>query len=295
MESAINRLVGFAKESPNFGFLFQGSTAICGHSERVYGLVQGNVTSDLVLYGLCDYIMKLTKKVGICISDEKLSIIDLVCELRNKLTVVIGNAYLTKQEWMLGERENAKESAHTLFDTAQSSRIVIAKIRRKISSALKQGGKVDANVNSRIDDIIITAMNLCRSSPTIGCDPYINAHPVRIEHRHEDVLVKILLNIFRNAYHAIAEKKYEENSHPSLQIRTDILSNNLFSVEIKDNGIGMASHVLTDIFNAKKSFSGSGMSLAHAKQAIEKNMKGQFHVASKLGEGTIVTMCLPYV
>ncbi len=295
MESAINRLVGFAKESPNFGLLTRRSTAICGHSERIYGLVQGSVASDQVLFGLCDFIMELTKKVGIGISDEKLSIIDLICELRNKLTVVIGNAYLTKQEWMLGRKESAKESAHMLFDTAQSSRIVVAKICRKISSALKKDGKIDANINSRIEDIIITALNLCRSSPTIGCDPYINAHPVRMVHQHEDILVKILLNIFRNAYRAIAEKIYEEKSCPSLKVRTEILSNSLFSVEIKDNGIGMASHILEDIFNEKKIFSGSGISLAHAKQTIEKNMKGQFHIASKLGEGTIVTLCLPYV
>lgn len=294
MKGAIDSLVRFATESSTFGLLPQRSVAICGQSERVYGIVQKNTESEFVLSGLCDFIIELSRKANACISDERLSIVDLICELRNKLTVIIGNAYLTKLKWESGDKVRAKEAAHLLFDTAQSSRIVTAKICKKVADAIGRG-KVDVSVNSSIEDVIITAMNLCRSTSTVGCDPYINMHPIRIEHRYEDMLVKILLNIFRNAYQAIAEKEYEQDSHPSLKIYTDILSSNLCSVEIKDNGVGMTSQALGSIFNEKRKLLGGGVNLAHAKQFIEQNMKGQLHISSNYGVGTTVTLCLPYV
>ncbi len=89
------------------------------------------------------------------------------------------------------------------------------------------------------------------------------------------------------------QKKREPNKKISISVKT---AEGMAVVHIRDNGIGIATEYIQDIykmfFRATETGAGSGMGLYIVKEAIEK-MHGQINVASKEGDGTAFTVVIP--
>lgn len=106
-------------------------------------------------------------------------------------------------------------------------------------------------------------------------------------------LQEVFLNLFINAYHAMAGKR-----HRKIVVLAEIspLNSAMVAVHFRDNGSGMTEDVMKKVFNygytTKAPGKGSGLGLYMCKYIIELH-GGTITVASKVGEGTTFTLTLP--
>ncbi len=106
-------------------------------------------------------------------------------------------------------------------------------------------------------------------------------------------LQEVFLNLFINAYHAMAGKR-----HRKIGVLAEIDPQNhaMVAVHFRDNGSGMTEDVMKKVFNygftTKAPGKGSGLGLYMCKYIIELH-GGAITVDSKIGEGTTFTLTLP--
>jgi signal transduction histidine kinase len=112
-----------------------------------------------------------------------------------------------------------------------------------------------------------------------GCEVLVDVEKMKIA----------FLNVIVNAIEAMEKDK------GLLEIQT-IEANDKCVIEIKDNGTGMDDETLQKLFDpyfTRKS-NGAGLGLTHTQNII-LNHKGNIHVKSRLGEGTVFTITLNIV
>ncbi|MFA7255341.1 MAG: ATP-binding protein [Candidatus Omnitrophota bacterium] len=106
-------------------------------------------------------------------------------------------------------------------------------------------------------------------------------------------LQEVFLNLFINAYHAMAGKRHRKIG---VQAEIDPRDPNMVAIHFRDNGSGMTEDVMKKVFNygftTKAPGKGSGLGLYMCKYIIELH-GGTITVDSKLGEGTTFTLTLP--
>jgi len=106
-------------------------------------------------------------------------------------------------------------------------------------------------------------------------------------------LQEVFLNLFINAYHAMAGKRYRKIG---VLAEIDPKDPNMVAIHFKDNGSGMTEEIMKNVFNygftTKPPGKGSGLGLYMCKYIIELH-GGTITVASKVGEGTTFTLTLP--
>jgi signal transduction histidine kinase len=106
-------------------------------------------------------------------------------------------------------------------------------------------------------------------------------------------LQEVFLNLFINAYHAMAGKRHRKIG---VQAEIDPKDPNMVAIHFRDNGSGMTEDIMKKVFNygftTKAPGKGSGLGLYMCKYIIELH-GGTITVASKLGEGTTFTLTLP--
>jgi len=106
-------------------------------------------------------------------------------------------------------------------------------------------------------------------------------------------LQEVFLNLFINAYHAIADKR-----NPRIAVKAEVNPDNpkMISIQFKDNGHGMSDEVTKKIFNygytTKPPGRGSGLGLYMCKYIIELH-GGTIQVSSQVGRGTTFLLTLP--
>jgi signal transduction histidine kinase len=129
---------------------------------------------------------------------------------------------------------------------------------------------------------------------------YANAHQIRFNtsfnqqgpFRSDEFILKLILNnLLSNAF------KYQRKGNPDKFVDLHIgIARGMATLVIKDNGIGIPSHHLGEIFNlffrATSQEAGSGFGLYNVKDALIK-LNGEVHVDSQPGEGTTFTLQIP--
>ncbi len=106
-------------------------------------------------------------------------------------------------------------------------------------------------------------------------------------------LQEVFLNLFINAYHAMAEKR-----NPKIYVKAEIAEEDprMVAVHFKDNGSGMNEETMKKIFNygftTKPPGRGSGMGLYMCKYIIELH-GGTIKVSSEIGKGTTFVLTIP--
>jgi two-component system sensor histidine kinase/response regulator len=109
--------------------------------------------------------------------------------------------------------------------------------------------------------------------------------------RSDPMSMKIILNnLLSNAF------KYQKKNNPDKKVELDItVENETAVITVKDNGIGIASSHIGDIFNmffrGTSQEVGSGFGLYNVKDALLK-LNGEIKVDSVLDEGTIFKIIL---
>jgi two-component system, NtrC family, sensor kinase len=110
---------------------------------------------------------------------------------------------------------------------------------------------------------------------------------------------KVLLNLYNNAFYAIAEKQKKETSdyQPTVMLTTKQKSG-LIEISVKDNGSGIPESIKDKIFQpfftTKPTGQGTGLGLSLSYDII-KALGGEIRVETKDGEGSEFVIELPIV
>lgn len=125
-----------------------------------------------------------------------------------------------------------------------------------------------------------------------GCDALLI-------HGFQSEFVHVIVNILANAQEAIEERANREADFVKRLIWVDICRrDDKIILQIKDNGCGIPSHLLPQIFapyfTTKGTGSGTGIGLYMAKIIVEKEMNGSL-TAENTGNGALFTISLPQI
>lgn len=109
---------------------------------------------------------------------------------------------------------------------------------------------------------------------------------------------RVLLNLMNNAFYAVDEKKrlHPGNYEPTVSVSTKKIGDKV-EIRVADNGNGIPQKVLDKIFQpfftTKPTGAGTGLGLSLSYDIIKAH-DGEIKVDTKEGEGTKLTIVLPY-
>lgn len=113
-------------------------------------------------------------------------------------------------------------------------------------------------------------------------------------------VARVVLNIVNNAIYAAIKRRDEEPEGfvPKVIISSQLLSNGMVEIKIKDNGIGISAENIKKIFNpfftTKPTGEGTGLGLSISYDIIVKSHGGQLRVESEVRNFTQFIIQLPY-
>jgi len=112
----------------------------------------------------------------------------------------------------------------------------------------------------------------------------------------ETEIEQVLINLIRNAGHALAENPEGCSSHPRIDVRARTTSG-FVEIEVQDNGPGMPedvrSRVFEPFFTTKPPGQGTGLGLSVSYFIVTTGHKGEMTVKSSPGHGATFRMKLP--
>ncbi len=163
----------------------------------------------------------------------------------------------------------------------------IAKLARRLVNLAKPAGLVFAPAS--VNDVVEQATSLVQ--------PQLGRHRIRLElelepglpalQADEAQLQQVLINLFLNAQHAMAE------TGGVLTVSTRARGRDTVEIVVADNGPGITEADLPHIFTPFFSRSGgTGLGLALAAQIV-KSHRGTIDAASRVGHGATFTIRLP--
>jgi C4-dicarboxylate-specific signal transduction histidine kinase len=109
---------------------------------------------------------------------------------------------------------------------------------------------------------------------------------------------RVLLNLFTNAFHALAEqaRRQPADYEPTLQVSTSREAGQV-CIRVRDNGTGMEPQVQQQVFQpfftTKPLGEGTGLGLSLAHDIVTKAHNGTLTVATQPGKYTEFVVCLP--
>lgn len=111
-------------------------------------------------------------------------------------------------------------------------------------------------------------------------------------------LQQVFVNLISNAVHALSSGTESRPGHaPRIEIATDVdLDRHEVRIAVRDNGPGISPTVLPRIFDpfftTKDATEGSGLGLSIVHGILARH-RGQIHVETEMGQGTVFTVLLP--
>ena len=207
--------------------------------------------------------------------------------MRTPLTLVHG--YL--QSTLRRSQNLTEPQREGLQIAASEADRTIRLLQDLLDLARADGGHLRFNLERiPMKEAVLETIEMCRySSDRVKADiqsPYVEARADR--HR----LKQVLINLIDNAV------KYSE-SHQPVMVRL-VQDGEWVNIEVRDRGRGIPMADLNKIFepfyrvdeDRSRTTGGTGLGLSIVKTLVE-GMRGKLRVQSKLGEGSVFTVCLP--
>lgn len=212
--------------------------------------------------------------------------------IKNMLNTLRGGIYIVRVGQKKGKEEQVLEGCQMVDEgltqisdlsmnmlryarewTIDPEPVDLVKLIEKINTNVGQTAK-ERGVSVRTD----TADSL----PAVTCDP-------RLIHMG-------LMDIVSNALDACMTKEYSDSENPGIVIGAQPSSRGEgVVIEVEDNGIGMSSEIMLDVFtpffSTKKKW-GTGLGLALTKRIIDLH-DGEIVVESEPDKGTVFRITLP--
>lgn len=159
-------------------------------------------------------------------------------------------------------------------------------------------GKNKVNLNLVLDDAIKLAQNDydLRSDYDFKHVEIVKNYDLQLPeiNCNRSEIEQVILNLLKNAAHALFEKNIEKKSRIVIDSFQD---EDYLGFRVSDNGIGMDKHtrqkVFEPFFTTKEPDLGTGLGLSVSYFIIIKNHSGLFFVESELNRGSVFTVKLP--
>lgn len=185
------------------------------------------------------------------------------------------------------EREHKNEVAE-LEEMTKNIKLIKSIINTQQTSLKSERFEQIISLHELIDEtLLLSGVYLNKEISVIK--EYSDIKPIVID---KTKLFQILNNIISNAKDALVESA---NSAKVLTIKTTLITKDKIEIQISDNGVGISSVNLSQIFifgfTTKKSGHGFGL---HASAVTVNELGGEIHVSSEgLEQGSTFTIYLP--
>jgi len=274
-----------------------GDKAVCNVSLTLINAPDG---SPLEVVGICrDLTTRLRLQQDLIRSDRLAAIGKMASgvahEINNPLAVIDTIAGVIK-ETIEEEKDNLQPANRDILVKAIERLHHQMKRCTTITHSLlgfvgkSKGGQSEVSVAELLDeslDLLAPEINTSGSevrrhyTPNL---PRLVLDPMQLE--------QVFVNLLKNAFEAVEEKGEE---HGVVEISTQ-LRNSWYEIVIADTGVGIPQEALGKIFDlfhtSKPVGKGTGLGLAIVHDLI-KQLGGEIHVASEVGQWTRFTLLLP--
>lgn len=222
-------------------------------------------------------------------------------EFNNFLTPIMGYAELLLMEFP--EDSDEYDSVMEIYEAAEKAKDVVRQIstlsRKNVETVYKE-----VPAAQMIRRAIKMADSVCPANIQMESNIELEDQSIL---GNATQIHQVILNICVNAIHAIGKKKEGKiqitgkqvsyrDMNEELQKKLNGAWEHYISIRIKDNGCGMDSETLRQIFNpfftTKKGGEGTGLGLALAEQIIISH-KGYLYAESEKGTGSTFYILLP--
>ena len=210
-------------------------------------------------------------------------------ELNNPINNIMLTAYSMLEEYEELSKKDMLEMINDLIKEADRSRSIV----RNLLEFARESESVSEllNLGELVEETLKLASNQIRVSD-VKVDISVQPNLAQIR-GDKQKLKQVFLNIILNAADAVQKK------HGEIKIDVEQAdSRGFLAVHIRDNGCGIADHILPYIFDpfftAKKPGKGSGLGLS-VSHGIVNIHGGKLHVESEEGKYTRFTVLLPTV
>ena len=210
-------------------------------------------------------------------------------ELNNPINNIMLTAYSMLEEYEELSKKDMLEMINDLIKEADRSRSIV----RNLLEFARESESVSEllNLGELVEETLKLASNQIRVSD-VKVDISVQPNLAQIR-GDKQKLKQVFLNIILNAADAVQKK------HGEIKIDVEQAdSRGFLAVHIRDNGCGIADHILPYIFDpfftAKKPGKGSGLGLS-VSHGIVNIHGGKIHVESEEGKYTRFTVLLPTV
>ncbi|MBO9667041.1 MAG: GAF domain-containing sensor histidine kinase [Bdellovibrio sp.] len=239
------------------------------------------------------------------VSQEKLATIGRITvgiahELKNPLNVIINSAEIIKDSLHEGlDKELIEKTSDMIYNHGNRANNIIMDM-------LKQARQDTEGSTESVDIANMVHMSLDMCIRSIADTDFKGRLQISetIPRAMSTLLIdpasieRAFINIFDNALYALKKKfQLQEPFIPTLNVEI-IATEDVFTIRIKDNGIGIPEKlqrkVFDEFYTTKPAGEGTGLGLSIAKQTFERN-GGDIRLTSKEGEGTEILIHLPHL
>ncbi len=221
-------------------------------------------------------------------------------EFNNFLTPIMGYAELLMME--LPEDSEEYDNVMEIYEASEKAKDVVRQIstlsRKNVETVYKE-----VPVQKMLQRAAKMVSSVCPQNVQLTSEFELDSENIM---GNATQINQVILNICVNAVHAIGKNEGNIDIHGRkiayLSIPEEIKGKlhdtwqNYIWIQIRDNGCGMDSETLRQIFNpfftTKKGGEGTGLGLALAEQIITSH-KGYLYAESKVGEGSTFHIYLP--
>ncbi|KJS01493.1 MAG: hypothetical protein VR65_05950 [Desulfobulbaceae bacterium BRH_c16a] len=203
-------------------------------------------------------------------------------EIRNPLSSIKGIASYYRSTFARGSED--KELAEVMIEE-------VDRLDRVITQLLEFARPAELNLKpSNLNELLEHSARLVKQEATAkNIRIHLNLTPdAEVAMVDPDRLTQCFLNIYLNGLQAMA-------NGGQLTIGSLIKDDGSFAIDIKDSGAGIAAEDLTKVFDPyfTTKTKGTGLGLAIVHKIIEAH-RGQVNVRSTIGQGTVVSIILPF-
>lgn len=174
-------------------------------------------------------------------------------------------------------------------------------------SRVDEAGLKSVSINEGIDSTLIILQHRLKARPDFPAIQVIKHYAQLPEVEcYPSQLNQVCMNILSNAIDSL-ESRYtndvlkesgvDQHNQPTITISTAVISNNLITIKIADNGVGIPEAILGKLFDpfftTKSVGKGTGLGLSISHQIIAEKHHGQIECFSTLGQGTEFVITIP--
>jgi signal transduction histidine kinase len=207
----------------------------------------------------------------------------------------VRNALMPIDMTLLTMEKKLDEGQAPTLDNVRALRQQMAHVQRVLTNA-REFARADEPDYRRtpLRKAVDQALEQVQALPLVqanGLDPNVDVDPALVIEAVESRLVEALVNILKNAVEASSAKR-----PIPLVVACKRTRSGQVVLTIRDEGCGMTDEQATrDIWRAYGSWKpdGTGLGMPLVKKIVTLEHHGEIRIASKVGEGTTVTITLP--